>query len=74
MAVMTGATIVASGQNVLNERDRKWLRGGAWFSGPVGLGIAAGLIGIGYFIKIEGIENAGTYLRNIHGGDDNNLL
>jgi 4-amino-4-deoxy-L-arabinose transferase-like glycosyltransferase len=46
MAVMTGATIVASGQNVLNERDRKWLRGGIWFSGPVGLGIAAGLVGL----------------------------
>jgi 4-amino-4-deoxy-L-arabinose transferase-like glycosyltransferase len=53
MAVMTGAVIVASEQNVLNERDRKWLRGGVWFSGPVGLGIAAGLAGVGYFIKSE---------------------
>ena len=53
MAVMTGAAIVASGQNVLNERDRKWLRGGVWFLGPVGLGIAAGLIGVGHFIKSE---------------------
>jgi 4-amino-4-deoxy-L-arabinose transferase-like glycosyltransferase len=55
MAVMTGATIVASGQNVLSERDRKWLRGGVWFLGPVGAGIAAGLIGVGYFIKSEGL-------------------
>ena len=55
MAVMTGAAIVASGQNVLNERDRKWLRGGVWFSGPVGFGIAAGLIGVGHFIKSEGL-------------------
>ena len=55
MAVMTGAVIVTSGQNVLNERDRKWLRGGVWFLGPVGLGIAAGLIGVGYFIKIAGL-------------------
>jgi hypothetical protein len=55
MAVMTGATIVASGKNVLNERDRKWLRGGVWFMGPVGTGIAASLIGVGYFIKSEGL-------------------
>jgi 4-amino-4-deoxy-L-arabinose transferase-like glycosyltransferase len=55
MAVMTGATIVASGQNVLSERDRKWLRGGVWFLGPVGFGIAGGLIGIGHFIKSEGL-------------------
>jgi 4-amino-4-deoxy-L-arabinose transferase-like glycosyltransferase len=59
MAVMTGATIVASGQNVLNERDRKWLRGGAWFSLPVGLGIAASLIGIGYFTKSKGLITPG---------------
>ena len=56
MAVLTGATIVASGQNVLNERDRKWLRGGVWFSGPVGLGIAASL---GYFTKSEGLITPG---------------
>jgi 4-amino-4-deoxy-L-arabinose transferase-like glycosyltransferase len=55
MAVMTGAVIAASGQNVLNKTDRKWLRGGIWFMGPVGLGIAGGLTGIGYFIKIEGL-------------------
>ncbi|MGB7580858.1 MAG: glycosyltransferase family 39 protein [Sedimentisphaerales bacterium] len=59
MAVMTGATIVASRQNVLNERDRKWLRGGVWFSVPVGLGIAASLIGIGYFTKSEGLITPG---------------
>jgi 4-amino-4-deoxy-L-arabinose transferase-like glycosyltransferase len=59
MAVMTGATIVASGQNVLNERDRKWLRGGVWFLGPVGFGIAAGLNGIGHFIKNEGLVMPG---------------
>jgi hypothetical protein len=55
MAVMTGATIVASRQNVLSERDRKWLRGGVWFLMPVGFGIAGGLIGIGHFIKSEGL-------------------
>jgi 4-amino-4-deoxy-L-arabinose transferase-like glycosyltransferase len=53
MAVMTAAAIVASEQNVLNERDRKWLRGGVWFLGPVGLGISTGLIGVGHFIKSE---------------------
>ncbi|MGD0573031.1 MAG: glycosyltransferase family 39 protein [Sedimentisphaerales bacterium] len=59
MAVMTGATIVASGQNILSEHDRKWLRGGVWFLGPVGLGIAASLIGIGYFTKSEGLITPG---------------
>jgi 4-amino-4-deoxy-L-arabinose transferase-like glycosyltransferase len=59
MAVMTGATIVASGQNVLNERDRKWLRGGVWFMGPVGMGIGIALIACGYFLKIEGLKLPG---------------
>jgi 4-amino-4-deoxy-L-arabinose transferase-like glycosyltransferase len=53
MAVLTGAAIAAARQNVFNERDRKWLRGGIWFSGPMGLGLAGGLISIGYFLKIE---------------------
>ena len=59
MAVMTGATIVAPGQNVLNERDRKWLRGGVWFFMPVGAGLGAGLIVCGYFLKIEGLKLPG---------------
>jgi 4-amino-4-deoxy-L-arabinose transferase-like glycosyltransferase len=65
MAVMTGATIAASEQNVLNERDRKWLRSGVWFSGPVGLGIAASLIDIGYFIKSEGLVTPGLICGTI---------
>jgi hypothetical protein len=65
MAVMTGATIVASGQNVLSERDRKWLRGGAWFLGPVGIGLAAGLISFGYFIRSEGLIMPGLICGTI---------
>jgi 4-amino-4-deoxy-L-arabinose transferase-like glycosyltransferase len=59
MAVMTGATIVASGQNILSERDRKWLRGGVWFLEPVGLGIGTGLVACGYFLKINGLKLPG---------------
>ena len=55
MAVMVGGTITAAGKNIFNKQDKKWLRGGVWFSGPVGLGIAGGLISIGHFIKIEGL-------------------
>jgi 4-amino-4-deoxy-L-arabinose transferase-like glycosyltransferase len=55
MAVMVGGTITATGKNIFNEQDKKWLRGGVWFLGPVGLGIAAGLIGVGHFIKIAGL-------------------
>jgi 4-amino-4-deoxy-L-arabinose transferase-like glycosyltransferase len=59
MAVMTGAVIAGTGENIFNERDRKWLRGGIWFSGLVGLGIAIGLIGIGHFTKIAGLVMPG---------------
>jgi 4-amino-4-deoxy-L-arabinose transferase-like glycosyltransferase len=59
MAVMVGGTITAVGENILKERDRKWLRGGVWFFMPVGLGVAAGLIGVGYFLKIEGLKLPG---------------
>jgi len=59
MAVMTGATIVASGQNVLSEHDRKWLRGGVWFLGPVGAGLGTGLIACGYLLKTEGLKLPG---------------
>jgi hypothetical protein len=55
MAVMVGGTITATGKNIFNEQDKKWLRGGVWFLGPVGLGIAAGLIGVGHFINIAGL-------------------
>jgi 4-amino-4-deoxy-L-arabinose transferase-like glycosyltransferase len=59
MAIMTGGVIAAAGGGVLNERDRRWLRGGIWFFMPVGLGIGAGLIAAGYFLKIDGIKLPG---------------
>jgi 4-amino-4-deoxy-L-arabinose transferase-like glycosyltransferase len=55
MAIMVGGTITATGKNIFNEQDKKWLRGGVWFLMPVGFGIAGGLIGIGHFIKSEGL-------------------
>jgi len=55
MAIMVGGTITAAGKNIFDEQNKKWLRGGMWFWGPVGLGIAAGLIGIGHFMKIKGL-------------------
>ena len=65
MAVMTGAIIAASGQKVLSERDRKWLRGGVWFLLPVGFGIASGLIAAGYFLKIEGLKLPGLICGSV---------
>jgi 4-amino-4-deoxy-L-arabinose transferase-like glycosyltransferase len=59
IAIMAGGTI-AAGENVLNERDKKWLRGGAWFLGPVGLSIGAGLIVAGYLLRKEGLQAPGT--------------
>jgi 4-amino-4-deoxy-L-arabinose transferase-like glycosyltransferase len=67
MAIMTGGVIAAAGGSrrlaaggkVLNEQDRKWLRGGIWFFIPVGLGMGAGLIAAGYFLKIDGIKLPG---------------
>ncbi|MFH1369884.1 MAG: glycosyltransferase family 39 protein [Planctomycetota bacterium] len=59
MAIMAGGAIAAEGKGMFNERDRKWLRGGIWFLMPVGLGIASGLIGAGYFLKAEGLKLPG---------------
>jgi len=58
MAIMAGGTI-ATGRSVLNERDEKWLRGGVWFLGPVGLAVASGLIAGGYLLKEEGLKTPG---------------
>jgi len=59
MAVMTGGATAATGKNILNEQDKKWLRGGIWFLMPVGLGIAAGLIATGYSLKTDGLKLPG---------------
>jgi 4-amino-4-deoxy-L-arabinose transferase-like glycosyltransferase len=59
MAVMVGGTIASVGNNVFNERDKKWLRGGMWFLTPVGAGLSAGLIACGYFLKIDGLKSPG---------------
>jgi 4-amino-4-deoxy-L-arabinose transferase-like glycosyltransferase len=59
MAIMVGGTITATGKNIFNEQDRKWLRGGVWFLGPIGLGIGTGLVACGYFLKIEGLKLPG---------------
>jgi 4-amino-4-deoxy-L-arabinose transferase-like glycosyltransferase len=59
MAVMVGGTIAAAGKDSLNERDRKWLRGGIWFLIPVGLGLASGLIASGYVLKTDSLKLPG---------------
>ncbi len=59
MAIMVGGTVATAGKDVLNERDRRWLRGGVWFLMPVGLGLAGGLIAAGYCLKAEGLKLPG---------------
>ncbi len=59
IAVMVGGTIVAAGKHILNERDRRWLRGGVWFLMPVGLGLASVLIAAGHLLNIEGLKLPG---------------
>jgi 4-amino-4-deoxy-L-arabinose transferase-like glycosyltransferase len=60
MAVAVGAVLVAAGQGRLDERDRKWLRGGVWFFGPVVFGMAGGLIVGPWFVEVQNLKVAGA--------------
>ncbi|MBM4028264.1 MAG: glycosyltransferase family 39 protein [Planctomycetes bacterium] len=43
MALAVGGTLAAASEGRLTETDRRWLRGGVWFFGPVAGGAVAGL-------------------------------
>lgn len=59
MAIMVGGTVAAAQQNVLDERDRIWLRRGVWFFGPFAI-MAALVLMIGpWFVNIPGLRWSG---------------
>jgi 4-amino-4-deoxy-L-arabinose transferase-like glycosyltransferase len=60
MAVAVGAVLVAARDGRLDERDRKWLRGGVWFFGPVAFGMAAALVIGPWFIDVQHLKVAGA--------------
>jgi 4-amino-4-deoxy-L-arabinose transferase-like glycosyltransferase len=65
MSVAVGAVLIAAGKGRLDERDRKWLRGGVWFFGPVAFGMAAALIVGPWFAGIPHLKVAGAVCGTI---------
>ncbi|MCJ7777872.1 MAG: glycosyltransferase family 39 protein [Sedimentisphaerales bacterium] len=55
LALAVGGTIVASQQNMLNDRDKIWLRRGGWFFAPLVIAIAIGLIIGPWFVEVPGL-------------------
>jgi 4-amino-4-deoxy-L-arabinose transferase-like glycosyltransferase len=55
LALAVGGTIVASQQNMLNDRDKIWLRRGVWFFAPLVIAIAIGLIIGPWFVEVPGL-------------------
>jgi 4-amino-4-deoxy-L-arabinose transferase-like glycosyltransferase len=60
LALTVGGVLVAAGQGLLTERDRHWLRGGAWFFGPLAAVLGAGLILGPWFLQVPGLRWSGA--------------
>lgn len=59
LALAVGGTIVASQKNMLNDRDKVWLRRGGWFFAPLVIAIAIGLIIGPWFVGVPGLRWSG---------------
>jgi 4-amino-4-deoxy-L-arabinose transferase-like glycosyltransferase len=59
MATGVGATLLAAREGRLDDRDRKWLRSGVWFFGPVAFGMAAAMIVGPWFVDVRPLRFAG---------------
>lgn len=54
MALAVAGTLMAAEQGTLADADRRWLRGGVWFFGPVAGGAAVGLIAAPFALHLPG--------------------
>ena len=54
MALAVAGTLIAAERGALADRDRRWLRGGVWFFGPVAGGAAVGLIAAPFSLHLPG--------------------
>jgi 4-amino-4-deoxy-L-arabinose transferase-like glycosyltransferase len=53
LALMVAGTIEASSNSRLAERDKKWLRGGVWFFGPVAFVLAAACFASPFILQAQ---------------------
>jgi 4-amino-4-deoxy-L-arabinose transferase-like glycosyltransferase len=59
LALIVAGVIVAAQKRVLTPKDRDWLRGGAWFFGPLAAVLGLGLIVGPWFAPISGLKGWG---------------
>lgn len=56
LALAVGGTLAAGEEGRLDERDRRWLRRGAWLFGPVALLEAVGLLAVAWRPPLAGLR------------------
>jgi 4-amino-4-deoxy-L-arabinose transferase-like glycosyltransferase len=54
LALAVGGTLAAASQGRLADADRRWLRGGVWFFGPVAGAMAIGLLAAPFVLHLPG--------------------
>jgi 4-amino-4-deoxy-L-arabinose transferase-like glycosyltransferase len=54
MALAVAGTLLAAEHGTLADADRRWLRGGVWFFGPVAGGAAVGLLATPFLLHLPG--------------------
>jgi len=54
MALAVAGTLFSQEQTTLEDADRRWLRGGVWFFGPVAGGVAIGLAIAPFWLHLPG--------------------
>lgn len=60
LALLTAATLVQVRADNTTKRDKDWLRGGLWFTAPVTILLALGLIVAPWFLPIPGMRLPGA--------------
>jgi putative effector of murein hydrolase LrgA (UPF0299 family) len=60
LALAVAATITVANENILSERDKKWLRGGIWFFLPVTAGLILALLIAPWFLPVPTLRFFGS--------------
>ncbi len=60
LALIVGGTLAGAHAGALTQRDRKWLRAGVWFMGPLAAAIGLGLVVGPWFVPVPGLRGWGA--------------
>jgi 4-amino-4-deoxy-L-arabinose transferase-like glycosyltransferase len=60
LALLTAATLVQVQTDNTTKRDKDWLRGGLWFTAPIALPLALGLIAAPWFLPVPAMRLPGV--------------